>query len=185
MLASAVVCLEVFAVVATIDGIYFHLMKYRLFSRPESRYEHRLHTIHAIFFPALVLLLFLRETSGAFLWATVALVAADFFVEMLDVVCERASRREIGGLSTTEYAVHVVAITSRVAAFTLALASRPATAWNIARSSIQTAQLPALVVATCWLILGGGIAVAVIHLWLLRRPRVAVSAEGASLNTAN
>lgn len=169
MFISALVSLEIFAVVAMIDGVWFHLLKYQLFARPESRYEHLLHTIHAIFFPALVVLLFLRQASGAILWATVALVAADFAVEMLDVVCERASRAAIGGLSTAEYAVHVLAITSRVAAFTLALAARPAAAWLAAKSSLIETPMPPLARMICWAVAAGGVVMAIVHLWLLRR----------------
>ena len=170
MFTSALVCLEVFALVAIIDGIYFHLMKYRLFAHRDSRYEHVLHTIHALFFPFLVVLLFLRELAGAALWATVALVAADFVVEMLDVVCERESRAALGGLSSPEYAVHVLAITSRVSAFTLALAARPAAAWSLSNSSMRPATLATLPAAICWVIAVGGAATAALHVFLLRSP---------------
>jgi hypothetical protein len=170
MFTAALVCLEIFALVAMIDGLWFHLIKYQLFIRPESRYEHRLHTIHAVFFPFLVYLLFLRQVSGLFLWMTVALVATDFAVEMMDVVCERASRASIGGLSTPEYATHVVAITSRVAAFTLALASRPTAAWSFAHSAVHRAPISTLSDAICWIIAAGGIGMALLHIWLLRRP---------------
>jgi hypothetical protein len=170
MFTAALICLEVFAAVAMIDGLYFHLMKYRLFARPDSQYEHRLHTLHALMFPILVLFLFLRDVSGQFLWIVVGLVAIDFGVEMLDVVCERASRAAIGGLSSSEYAVHVVAITSRVAAFTLALASRPAAAWTISGGSIHVRAISTIADVVCWSIAAGGMAMAVVHLWLMFRP---------------
>lgn len=168
MFIAALIALALFATVAMADGAYFHLIKLRLFARAESRYEHWLHTIHALFFPVIVFLLFLRGPSGAYLWATVALVAADFAVEMMDVVCERQSRAAIGGLSTAEYAVHVVAITSRVAAFTLALASRPAAAWTLASSTLAGLPVPMFARAEAWIIAIGGIGMAALHLWLLR-----------------
>ena len=181
MLIAAVVALEIFAAVAMADGLYFHLVKYRLFARKDSRYEHLLHTIHAVFFPALVVLLFLRAPSGAFLWGGVALVAVDFVVEMMDVVCERASRRSIGGLSTGEYAVHVLAITSRGSAFTLALAARPAAAWLLSNTTIHDAAISPLSRVICWLIAAGGVAMAALHIWLMLRSADGEAAESAAL----
>ncbi len=166
MLVAAVVCLDVFALVAMIDGVYFHLVKYRLFLRPESRYEHQLHTVHAALFPVLILLLFLRSASGLFLWATLGLIVADFIVEMMDVVCERASRAQIGGLSTPEYAVHVLAITARVSAFTLAVASRPSDSWRAIGTSLGPTLLSPPLAVLCWILLGGGVAMAAVHVRL-------------------
>ncbi len=123
----------------------------------------------ATVFPALVLLLFLREPSGAFLWATAALVVADFGVELLDVLCERSSRAALGGLPSAEYATHVFAITSRAAAFTLALVSRPPAAWILGDSSAHEAAVPKIARMLCWFLVAGGAAMAMVHLWLLRR----------------
>jgi len=119
---AAVVLLSVFALAALIDAVLFHLFENRLFARAESRYEHLLHTIHAALFPVIIALLFLSPHF----WAAAAVIALDFVVELLDVICERASRASLGGLSTPEYAVHAIGIGSFAAGVALALAARPA-----------------------------------------------------------
>ena len=49
MLAAAAVCFALHALVAMIDGAYFHLYKYKLHTRPESLLEHVTHTLRAPF----------------------------------------------------------------------------------------------------------------------------------------
>jgi hypothetical protein len=122
LLFAAAVLMSLFALAALVDAIWFHLFANRLFARAESRYEHVLHTIHAGLFPVIIALLFLRPAF----WPAVAVIALDFAVELLDVICERDSRASLGGLSTPEYAVHAIGIGSFAAGFALALAARPA-----------------------------------------------------------
>lgn len=117
---AAAILLSIFALAALVDGVWFHGFAQRLFARTESRYEHLLHTIRAALFPAIVLLL-LRPDA---VWAAAIVVAIDFGVEVLDVICERESRASLGGLPTAEYLTHVVAIGSRAAAVALAFAAK-------------------------------------------------------------
>ena len=87
------VLLVAFALVAMIDGSYFHIYKYKLHTRPESRVEHLTHTLNAALFPPSVYLLLYRSHGGVVLWGTLALVAADVAVESWDVFIEKASQR--------------------------------------------------------------------------------------------
>lgn len=165
---AAVIFLLLFAGVAMLDGLYYHFYRYRLFEHPSSLHEHRLHTIRAAIFPFLVFLLFATNTGGWLLWATAALIAIDFGVEIADVICEKASRADLGGLSPGEYTTHALAITTHVAAFTLALAAKPLAAWHLDAPAFLAAPnpIPARVIA--WVIIGGAIGIAALHMVLSR-----------------
>ena len=130
LMNAATVFLMIFGVVAAVDGLYLHLWKYRLYARPESLREHKLHTAQGALFAPMVFLLFYQDFGGLALWTAVLFLASEQVVEILDVLDERDSRAGLGGLSPTEYALHAVAITARTAAVALALAAKPMAAWS-------------------------------------------------------
>ena len=103
---AALVCLLGFTVVAGIDGVYYHLHLLRLHTRPDSHYEHRLHTLNSVLFVPQVLLLFVLSPQGLLLWLGLLLMLGSFVLEILDVLCEEESRRSLGGLSRREYLMH-------------------------------------------------------------------------------
>ena len=72
-LLCAVLCLVLSTTIAGVDGLYFHLYRYRLYARPASRYEHKLHTINAVLFVPQVVLLFCLQVSGLWLWLSLSL----------------------------------------------------------------------------------------------------------------
>jgi hypothetical protein len=128
-----------------VDGLYFHLQRYRLFAHPESRYEHWLHSIRAILVLPALGLLYLASASGWYLWAAAACIAADQVALALDLRAEATSRRRFGGLSAAEYQIHVAANGMHGIALALALASRPVSAWSLDLSGIASSSLPTTV----------------------------------------
>lgn len=64
LMIAATIFLALFALVAAVDGLYFHLWKYRLYARPESVYEHKLHTVRAFLFIPIVFFLFYQNFGG-------------------------------------------------------------------------------------------------------------------------
>ncbi len=131
LMSAATIFLMIFGVEAAVDGLYLHLWKYRLYARPESRREHKLHAAQGALFVPVVFFLFYQDFGGLALWAGVLFLAFEQVVEILDVLDERDSRASLGGLSSTEYALHAVAITARTAAVALALAAKPMSAWSL------------------------------------------------------
>ena len=127
----AAIFLILFTFVATIDGIYFHLYKYRLFARKESIKEHHLHTLNAFLFPITVVLLFVINSAGFLLWILVLLTAVTLIVEFLDVFEENASRKSLGGLTSLEYSMHFAMSGIRATYTTLILAQKPYWAWSL------------------------------------------------------
>lgn len=165
------VFLNLFMVLGAIDLFYFHLWKYKLHTRPESRYEHKLHMAFAFLMVPVALLLYYQDLGGFGLWAAVFFVGAALSTEILDVFSENDSRASLGGLSTGEYALHVVLTILKVASFAFMFASKPIAAWDVASpvslgSYGWMGEMMALKVA-----IGSG-AVAILHVALLH-PRVA------------
>jgi hypothetical protein len=137
-----------------IDGLYFHLQRYRLFAHPESRSEHALHTVRAFLLLPPLTLLYLAEPAGPYLWVAAACIAADQVALALDVRAEATSRRRFGGLSAAEYQIHIAANGLHSVALALALASRPAVAWSLSASSLHCSTLPffvQLLLGALWL----------------------------------
>lgn len=140
--------LLLFTVVATLDGLYLHLYRYRLWARPASRYEHRLHTLNAVIFPALTLLLFCAEPRGAWLWLAAALFCATFAVEIVDVRCEYASRADLGGLGQNEYLMHFFMAATRFGAV-MPLLLAPDGAWPLDQTGFYDRPLPLRILGWC------------------------------------
>ena len=153
LLASVVTLFGAFTLGA-IDGLYFHLQRYRLFAHAESRGEHALHTVRAFLVLPPLTLLYLAEPTGLYLWLAAACIAADQVALALDLRAEATSRRRFGGLSAAEYQIHVGANGLHGVALALALASRPASAWSPSASSLQYSTLPFVLqalLAALWL----------------------------------
>ena len=134
MIDSQWICaffLLLFTVVATVDGLYFHLYKYRLFARKESLREHHLHTWNAFLFPMTVVLLFVINASGVLLWVSLLLTLLTLFIEFLDVFEEKSSRKSLGGLTSLEYSMHFAMSGIRATYTTLIFAQKPLQAWSL------------------------------------------------------
>lgn len=142
--------------VGALDGLYFHLWKFRLYARPQSRTEHLTHTVRACLLGPLLWLAFVHPR----LELLVVLAGVDTAVVFADVWLENASRRDLGGIPRAEYVVHVVANTLHTAAMTLAIA-----VWWVSPSAAVPSMVrwlaEALVVCT--------VPVALLHVVLLRR----------------
>ncbi len=172
---AATLLLLAFTALSFVDGVYLHLWRYRLWARAGSRYEHWLHTGRAVLFAPLVLLLFASPTAGLALGAGLAVLAVDQALEILDILEERRSRADLGGLSSGEYLVHALLVTLRAAAVALALAARPAAAWTLDAPLVLGAYPPTIELVVRQLV-PGALVVAALHVWLAaRRPAPAAA----------
>ncbi len=178
VLASSLLLLG-FVGLSMVDGLYLHLWKLRLPARAASYREHLWHTVRAVLFAPIVLAIFAAPTAGWALWTGIALLAIDQLAELLDVLDERDSRAELGGLSSFEYAVHATLVTLRAAAIALALAARPAAAWAL-DAPAQLGAYPAAIDTLIGGLVPGAIVTAALHLWLAWRHRPASRALATS-----
>ncbi|HMO79204.1 MAG TPA: hypothetical protein PKD24_00295 [Pyrinomonadaceae bacterium] len=160
------VFLNLFMIVGAVDMFYFHFWKYKLHTRPESRYEHKLHMTFAFLMVPVAFLLYFQNFGGYALWAGVFFVAATLVTEMLDVFSEGDSRASLGGLTTGEYSLHVAATILKVASFAFIFAAKPAEAWSVAS--------PALLGSYGYMgemiaikVMGGSLLIGVLHAALL------------------
>ena len=163
--------LNLFMMLGAVDLFYFHIWKYKLHTRPESRYEHKLHMTFAFLMVPVALLLYYQNLGGIGLWAAVIAVVAALSTEMFDVFSENDSRASLGGLSSGEYAIHVAMTILKVASFAFMFASKPTSAWDLASpinlgSYGWMGEMMALKVAV------GSFFVAILHIVLLH-PRIA------------
>ena len=124
MLIAAAVLFALHTLVATIDGAYFHLYKYRLYARPDSVVEHFTHTLRAVTMTIAALVFFAFNVGGLLLWAAVGVIVIDIAIETWDVLIEKKSRAGIGGLSPAEYLSHAHAIFLYAGAYALVLAAK-------------------------------------------------------------
>jgi hypothetical protein len=162
MVALSTALLLLFAVLAAVDGIYIHLIRLKLPSRPQSWMEHVWHTLSAILFIPILLTVFLAPTAGLALWTGVALVALLYWIEVRDVRAEKESRADIGGMSRGELTLHVVLVVSRTLAVALALAARPLEAWSLGAPPVIGAH-PAWITFVVGLLIPGALATAAVH----------------------
>lgn len=165
------VFLNLFMVLGAVDLFYYHLWKYKLHTRAESRYEHKLHMAFAFLMVPIALLLYYQDLGGIGLWAAAIFVGGALTTELDDVLSENDSRASLGGLSSGEYALHVVLTMLKMASFAFMFASKPVSAWSLSSPVVLgsygwMAEMMALKVA-----IGSGL-VGVLHLALLH-PRIA------------
>jgi hypothetical protein len=168
LVIAAAICLGLAVLLGSVDGLYFHLWKYRLFKWQESRFEHLLHTIRAFLFIPIVWLLFGKNYGGLWLWVGVTFAAGDAVIELIDVLVERRSRTNLGGLSTGEYAIHVNSTGLRLAALALIFAAKPVEAWGLTAPTLLDPPYPSWL---SWLMLNmipGSLVAALAHVWLMR-----------------
>ena len=64
----ATVSFVLFVLLGAFDGIYFHMIKYRLYEHPPARFEHQLHTFRGLMFLPITLIFFVWNSAGLLLW---------------------------------------------------------------------------------------------------------------------
>ena len=165
------VFLNLFMALGAVDLFYFHIWKYKLHTRPESRYEHKMHMAFAFLMVPLAYFLYYQNFGGIALWAGVFFVAAALGTELLDVFSENDSRASLGGLSTPEYALHVLLTILKVTSFVFIFASKPAGAWDLS-SPVVLGSYGWMGEATALQVMIGSSLVGILHAVLLH-PKVA------------
>lgn len=156
-----------YTVLAIIDGLYLHLWKYRLHTGKESIYEHKLHTLRAVLFPVVLYLLFAKNFGGILLWIGMLFGVTDLVIGAKDIFEEKHSRKELGGLSSFEYFIHVCANSIHVTYLTLIVIAKPVSAWSFSSPALLTGPYPSMMWSVFVLMLPGAVIGAVVHVWLL------------------
>jgi hypothetical protein len=166
--AASVGCLVAFGVLGSFDGVYFHLMKYRLHEHRESLTEHLLHAMRGVLFTPIAYLFYVVPSAGKLLWLGLAVVAADLCVEVCDILVEKSARENLGGISPTEQVVHVMATAFRMASLAFILSTKPAAAFSWWSATVLPDALPLHVQLVGWVMFVSSSVGACSHVWLLR-----------------
>lgn len=170
------VLLNLFMIIGAVDLFYFHIWKYKLHTRPESRYEHKLHMAFAFTMVPLAFFLYYQNFGGWALWAAAFFVAAALSTEMLDVVSEGDSRASLGGLTTAEYSIHVAVTILKVGSFALMFAAKPAEAWSLS-SPIILGTYGYMGEMIAIKVMVGSFLVGILHMALLHRRVAAINCQ--------
>lgn len=99
-----------------IDVIYFHMWKFRLFSRKQSRWEEVTHISRGFMVPVVFMMLLVGRPEGTLYWIAAALFFLDTVNSLIDVMIEPKSRAPIG-VPPQELALHFIGTTMMGAAF--------------------------------------------------------------------
>lgn len=160
--------LVAFASLSIFDGLYYHLWKFRLQERDESKFEHLTHTGRALLFIPSLILIYILGATGIWAWAAVVVLGLDLIVETFDVLNEKSSRESIGGLPSNEYLLHIMLTTIRVAAFTTGFAALPSAAWSIdSKIEILVPEASKLI---GYNLLPGAVLILLLHVYLIFDP---------------
>jgi len=143
LFTASVVLWAVALPIGAIDGIYFHLWKFRLYAQPQSRLEHLAHAARAVLMvPTLWVAFFadIRSRIGVLLM----LIGADLAVALWDVFLERRSRTSMGGMPHFEYFVHVAVTALHSAAEAVTVTALLVTGWPATRGTLSNVVLVAM-----------------------------------------
>ena len=153
--------------VGAIDGLYFHLWRFRLHVRSRSRTEHIAHTGRALLLPPTLLLAFFNVISTASgserVSLLVAFIGVDWSFGIWDAFIETKSRQDLGGLPRSEYLVHLVATGLHSGAEVLAVAAWALSVRCWSGSNLVDSYARAIGIA----LLPASVAVALLHILFL------------------
>ncbi len=96
--------------IGAVDVVYYHLARFQLYRRHQSRGENVTHLLRGTFYALAVACLLFSRPSGAWFWVMGALFAADFVNGLIDVLLEPASRAP-ATLPRLELVTHYVGAT--------------------------------------------------------------------------
>lgn len=101
----------IMAPIGAIDIIYYHIMKFKLHSRPESFLETIVHLVRGLLFAGGAFILLYFRPQGIWFWLTGSIFLLDFINSIADVSIEGKSRKTLGGIPTLEYVIHTIGST--------------------------------------------------------------------------
>ncbi len=107
-MATLLILFIVLAAIGAFDVGYYHILKLRLFERPECNHEQLAHTCRGLLFCGMLSLVAFGEPQGAFAIALLVLFAIDTVNTIVDTFVEQDSRASFGGLERGEYMTHVI-----------------------------------------------------------------------------
>jgi hypothetical protein len=165
----AFICLMLSAVIGLFDGMYLHVWKYKLYYHNESRFEHLIHSIRLLAMIFITYFLFVKDYGGWMLWLGALFLIIDIIALSVDVFSESDSRSHLGGLSSIEYYIHVVANGLHFTSSALILAIKPIEAWSFYSPLYLERFNDSIVPSIAASLIPGTVIAGLIHLLLLNK----------------
>jgi hypothetical protein len=156
------------APLGALDVVYFHLYRFRLYSRRRSLREEATHLVRGVLFPLGLGLLLHGRPEGAWFWLVVALFAIELVNSLVDISLEPASRlpERVPGLELVIHSLGATMMGAAAASYVLlewtagmqptALRPHPTGAlppWMLLAGQVTVAVATALVVFEALLVL--------------------------------
>ncbi len=107
-----ILIIMIMAPIGAIDLVYYHIIKFKLYSRPDSFMETVVHLIRGVLFSLGAFILLNYRPQGLWFWVTGSVFLLDFINSIADVSIEGQSRRSLGGIPTPEYIIHTIGSTA-------------------------------------------------------------------------
>ncbi|AUN99687.1 hypothetical protein DOM21_02365 [Bacteriovorax stolpii] len=161
--------LLIFSILSFVDGVYIHLLHYRLQEQTASKYEHYLHSLRALLFFLILLFIYYFRSSGIWLWIGCFFILFDYIIESIDMFAEKESRQELGGLPSFEYWLHGTLVMLRSLSLGLWFSSISLSRFNLNDSAMK-AHLTGLSSLLIEQILISTLCVVGLHILLIFRP---------------
>jgi hypothetical protein len=164
------ISLVAFMILATYDGFFLHIWKYKLYKHEESLFEHKAHTIRAILFPLIIWSLLIEDSLNFFILG-ISLIVIDSIVLAVDAYSEKDSRSFMGGLPRWEYIIHLFANGFHYAIIVLTLSLKLTITNNtihyVIKEEITTTFASKLLTVVAENAIPGAIILAALHLFLV------------------
>jgi hypothetical protein len=159
--------LLVYSSVGTVDGIYNHLYRYRLYAHTSSFTEHLSHTFLTLGLPLTVtMLVFVEMGSGGFAFL-LGIQAFAVLNTLWDVSLELKSRAPLGGFPVHEYILHTVIFLLHGAFIWAVMANADQLVRGTGFGTLRWPPLPTFLLSNAVALVIGGLAMSVLHVYLL------------------
>ncbi len=109
-----------FGTIGAIDEFFYHNLKFNLLERSQSYIENLLHTVRLLLYAFIYFFIANVELYGNFVFILAMLMILDIIVGYGDIIVEKESRKDLGGLPTGEYLLHM-SLSGALGAFYLLL----------------------------------------------------------------
>jgi hypothetical protein len=160
--------LLVYSSVGTVDGIYNHLYRYRLYAHASSFSEHLSHTFLSLGLALTVVMLVFVEMGSVGFAFLLGVQALSVLNTLWDVLLEPKSRAPLGGLPPHEYFLHTIILFLHGAFLWAVIANADQLVHGAGFGTLRWPPLPSLLLSNAVVLLIGGLAMFVVHVYLLR-----------------
>lgn len=139
---ASFLCLIAFCLLGAFDGVYFHLIKYKLHLHPAARLEHQIHTARGFVFSGIGMILYAINSSGPLLLFACMLILTDVVLEIVDIYVEKEARRDLGGINPSESVLHVFASSFKFGSMILILLAKDPSYFSMTAPPVAEGSMP-------------------------------------------